>query len=165
MSADTVEPDTEGEIDNGDEWPWSAFGDWVVMANISDLAVRCYCMLRAYANKSKEKGAVSFPSQATLATIFGRSKPDEIGKAMKELEAIGAISRKVTRGPRGWKTVYRTYKDQPRPGVKYDGPVYTSDLTAEALETMRQTRIKRRPTRTKAALAAKESVGEDSQTG
>lgn len=59
---------------------------WVLDAAISDAAVRLYAVLARYGVSS----GVRMPSRTTLATRMGKS-PDSVDRALKELEALGAV--------------------------------------------------------------------------
>lgn len=67
--------------------------EWVLDAEISDRAVRLYGVLGRYADANGR----SFPGRETLAERLRCSK-DSVDRAMKELEQIGALSKK-RRGP------------------------------------------------------------------
>lgn len=139
----------DGFMVEGDSWPFSQVGDWVLMAPISDRAVRVYCLLRAHVNAARDKRGDSsvWPSQGTLATVMGLSKPDAVGKAIRELIALGAVKARIIRTPRGRLMVYKVHLEPPA-GVAYDGPRCTADLyQTGALEQLDADRVARRPDR------------------
>lgn len=126
-----------------DDYPYSIVPDWVLLAPVSDLAVRIYGLLRAYANKSSG-GRTSFPAKTTLAKILGYAKTQPIGAAVRELEDIGAVTTREVSCRGGRRTVYKTYLE-PVPGAGLRGPRMTSELRAPGvLEEMAGQRAKRR---------------------
>jgi hypothetical protein len=104
MSNDGVHDPIVVEADE-DEPPFALVGDWVTLAPISDRAVRIYCLLRAHVNHKRNDDEV-WPTQITLAAVLGLSKADEVGKAIKELEKIGAVRKTMRSGRKGKYTVY-----------------------------------------------------------
>jgi hypothetical protein len=144
----SFDPD-DGFMVEGDSWPFSQVGDWVLMSPISDRAVRVYCLLRAHVNAARDKRGDSsvWPSQGTLATVMGLSKADAIGKAIRELIELGAVKARVIRTPRGRLMVYKVFIEPPA-GVAYDGPRCTADLyQTGVLEQLDAERVARRPDR------------------
>ena len=67
--------------------PFSILPRWVLDEEISNGAVRLYCVLADYANKEH----VSWPSRSTLAKRL-RSSTQTIDRFMKELQAINAVA-------------------------------------------------------------------------
>ena len=61
--------------------------EWLLDADISDLAVRLYAVLLRYGNSSGAR----MPSRATLARRLHKRSTDTVDRAMKELVRIGAV--------------------------------------------------------------------------
>lgn len=134
-----------------DESPFALVGDWVLLAPISDRAVRVYALLRAHVNHAR-KDNEAWPSQEKLAAALGLSKPDDIGKSIKALEEIGAVRKKFRTGRKGRYTVYVVRLHAP---AGYAGMRGTEDLHRPgAVEQLVEERVKRLPHRTHAAIEA-----------
>jgi helix-turn-helix protein len=135
-----------------DETPFAMVGDWVMLAPISDRAVRVYGLLRAHINQKRKDNEV-WPSQSTLAAVIGLSKSDDIGKSIKELEAIGAVRKRIRTGRKGRYTAYIVRLHAP---AGYAGLISTDDLYKPGvLDRLKAERVTRLPHRTQAALAEK----------
>ena len=67
---------------------WAQVPEWVIVANISDRAVRLYALLARRANAEN----VAFPSRAYLAQSMNCSLKS-VDRALGELLAIGAVTR------------------------------------------------------------------------
>lgn len=132
-------PDEAFEVE-GDPFPFSAVPDWITLGAEHDRDVRVFAILRAHVNQ-RRKDNESWPSQGTIATILGLSKPDEVGKSIARLVKMGAVSKRIVVTPTGRRTIYRTWLE-PRPGVRYEGPRCTADLYAPgALEQIHAERV------------------------
>lgn len=135
-----------------DESPFAQVGDWVLLAPISDCAVRVYCLLRAHVNHARNDNEV-WPSQEKLAAVLGLSKADKIGEAVKALESIGAVRKKWRTGRKGRYTVYV---------VRLHAPAGWTGLRSAAedlhrpgvVEQLVRERVRRLPHRTDAARKA-----------
>ena len=67
--------------------PFAVVPEWVIDAEISDTALRLYCVLVRYGNSSGHR----MPSRATLAARLRRST-DTVDRALKELETLAALT-------------------------------------------------------------------------
>lgn len=154
MSSPTSEPITVES--DADEPPFAMVGDWVMLAPVSDRAVRVYCLLRAHINQVRGDERV-WPSQEKLAAVLGLSKADEVGKAIKALEGIGAVRKEIRVGRKGRYTVYVVRRDPP---LGYVGMTNASvDLHRPGVvDQLVVDRVKRLPHR---AEAARNSRSED----
>lgn len=133
-----------------DPFPFTAVPDWVTLGVTEDRDLRVYALLRAHVNR-KRRDDEAWPSQVTMATVLGLSKPDEIGKSIARLIAMGAVSKRVVPGPRGRITKYRLWLE-PRPGTTYDGPRCTADLYQPGvLDRLHEERVvpRRQPNRSR----------------
>lgn len=127
MNPDEYEPGPDDAFEvEGDLYPFSTVPDWVIIGAAHDRDVRVYALLRAHVNR-RRRDDEAWPSQATLATVLGLSKPDEVGKSIARLIEMGALSKRVVPTATGRMTKYRTWLE-PRPGSQFDGPRCTSDL-------------------------------------
>lgn len=112
---------------------FTAVGEWVLMAPISDRATRVYWALRAHVNVSRKlaDGETpddrAFPSQARLAAMIGVKRTETISAAIAELVAIGAVDVEVRKYANGLrrKNTYTVHMDPP-PG--YTGPLASSEF-------------------------------------
>jgi len=68
--------------------PFAAVPEWVIDAQISDTALRLYCVLLRYGNTTGHR----MPSRATLAARLHKKSTDTIDRALKELEDLGALA-------------------------------------------------------------------------
>ena len=68
--------------------PFAAVPEWVIDAAISDTALRLYCVLLRYGNTTGHR----MPSRATLAARLHKKSTDTIDRALRELEALGALA-------------------------------------------------------------------------
>lgn len=114
---------------------YTQVGEWVVMMPISHLACRVYWLLRAHCNRTREGAAASraFPSQKRLAAMCGLKRPEQIAAAVKELEAIGAVTVHVERYAGGMRqhNVYYVHLDPPE---GFTGCTNTNDYVAPGEE-------------------------------
>lgn len=148
MSADYDDPNGEFEVE-ADEYPFTVVPDWVAIGVTNSDDLRVFHLLRMHVNHKRGDGE-AWPSQATLATVMGYSKPDKVGESIKRLEAMGALSRRVVAGPNGRYTKYKLHMT-PRPGITYRGPRCSADLYRDdALIDLWVQRVapKQRPRRT-----------------
>jgi len=68
--------------------PFAAVPEWVIDAQISDTALRLYCVLLRYGNTTGHR----MPSRATLAARLHKKSTDTIDRALRELEHFGALA-------------------------------------------------------------------------
>ena len=68
--------------------PFAAVPEWVIDAQISDTALRLYCVLLRYGNTTGHR----MPSRATLAARLHKKSTDTIDRALRELEHFGALT-------------------------------------------------------------------------
>lgn len=135
-----------------EETPFAMVGDWVLLAHIPDRAVRVYGLLRAHVNHARGDDAV-WPSQEKLAAVLGLSKADDISKAIKILEGIGAVRKTSRTGRKGKYTVYIVRLHAPAGWTGMRSAA--EDLHRKgAVEKLIAERVKRLPHRTQAAIEA-----------
>lgn len=117
----------EHEVRAGRRFGYTIVGDWVLLnPDLSDRAVRIYCLLRMHCQGAEERAK---PAQTTLAEMLGIKKTDGIGKAIKELVGIGAVSVEVRKHRMGRRNTYVVHEAPP---PAYDqGPVDRSDFYAK----------------------------------
>jgi len=136
--------DEEFDVFPGRTYPYTTVGDWVLLAPISDRAVRVYGLLRMHVNTKRGDDRV-WPSQMKIAAVLGLAKIDPVGKAVQELVALGAVDTRYRRTPRGRRLEYRVHLAPPD---GYAGPMGTPDLHAEgAMEAFAEDRVRRFPDR------------------
>lgn len=117
----------EHEVRTGRRFGYTIVGDWVLLnPDLSDRAVRIYCLLRMHCQGTEERAK---PAQSTLAEMLGVKKTDTIGKAIKELVGIGAVSVEVTKHRAGRRNTYVV--NEAPPPVYDQGPVDRSDFYAK----------------------------------
>lgn len=109
----------EHEVRTGRTFGYTIVGDWVLLnPDLSDRAVRIYCLLRMHCKGDKRHAN---PAQTTLADMLGIKKTDGIGKAIQELVGIGAVEIEVVKHRSGRRN---TYVVNEAPPASYDhGPL------------------------------------------
>jgi hypothetical protein len=106
------DPDAAAGAKNGRGYPYTTIGNWILLRpDLSDRAVRVYCLLRMHANQ--HHGDRCWPSQLLLADLLGLAKPDAITKAVRELVDIGAVQVETVRAKRGRMNVYTVHESPP----------------------------------------------------
>lgn len=65
--------------------------EWVLDAEVSDRAVRLYCVLRRYARAADNE---AWPKRATLAARM-RCSIDSVDRALEELAILGAVEKRA----------------------------------------------------------------------
>lgn len=97
---------TESGVRAGRKFGYATIGEWVPLCTeLSDRAVRIYCLLRAHGASSSE-AARAWPAQKTLAEMLGIKKTDGIAKAIQELVDVGAVQVEMTKTTTGRRNVY-----------------------------------------------------------
>ncbi|MGH3782617.1 MAG: helix-turn-helix domain-containing protein [Pseudonocardiaceae bacterium] len=78
------------EIVEGRPSGYTQVGDWVLLAPISDRAVRIYALMRMHCDGITKTRA--WPAQKTLASMLGVKKVDTVQAAIKDLVDLGALN-------------------------------------------------------------------------
>lgn len=93
--------------------PFAAVPEWVIDAQISDTALRLYCVLLRYGNTTGHR----MPSRATLAARLHKKSTDTIDRALRELEALGALAVEHRATGTGRALTNRYHLLTSRPGI------------------------------------------------
>jgi hypothetical protein len=139
-----VTPDDRFAVKPGQvRYPFTQPGDWVLYANISDRAFRVYALLMSHINHERDDDRV-WPSQATLASVLGLTKGDQVGEAIRELVAIGAVIPHIVSDKDGRYTQYEVMREPIHDDWR--GPRRSADIYKPGvLEEIREERVKKRP--------------------
>jgi hypothetical protein len=109
---------TQFEVRAGRPSGYTQLGDWVLLAPISDRAVRIYGLLRMHCEGPQDVEA--WPSQRTLADMLCVKKVDTIQNAIKELVDLNAVEVDTVPTARGRHNRYTVHLSPP---PRYDrGP-------------------------------------------
>lgn len=106
---------TQFEVRTGRPSGYTSVGDWVLLAPITDRAVRIYCLLRMHCEGLTDDEA--WPSQRTLASMLGVKKADTIQNAIKELVELGAVEVQTVAAQHGRHNRYVVHLSPP-PGYE-----------------------------------------------
>lgn len=98
-----------------DTGPFSIVPHWLVLAPVSDRAVRLYALLARYADNATDQ---CWPARQTLADAMGGCSLDSVDRAVRELVQLGALDRqRRSQGPEGRASNLYTLRRVPPTGV------------------------------------------------
>lgn len=96
---DALPPD-EGTSITSDTGAFALLPEWVLLSEVSDRAIRLYCVFARHADKQSSQ---CFPGRKRLAAML-RTSVATVDRAVKELEDIGALSKQERRRADGSQT-------------------------------------------------------------
>lgn len=118
-------PDDEIDVIDGRvAATWTDVKDWVLLSGVSPQAVCLYALLRMHERSGEPVDA------ARIASLMGVSRSDKVGRWVRELVDLGAVSV-ARQGPAG-RNAYVTH-DEPPPG--HPGPRSLAEYNREAERT------------------------------
>jgi hypothetical protein len=110
--------------------PFAQVPEWLLVADVSDGAVRLFGILQRYAGKTGQ----CWPSRMTLAARMRGCSVSKIDRALADLVRVGALDVEARFTPAGDRTSnrYRLHEANPRPSLWRTSPVCDETLSSPA---------------------------------